>query len=177
MSGSTKVVQLALAVDCDPYWLATGSGQPYGQAAAEDMEFAGRGGNVVGIPVRGASEFLEGGVDIDESDPSAEGVVLGSGVLGGYAVKVRGDRNAPALKDGQFLVVDTLNNVRPGDLGLFSLEDGTVLLRELLRETDDAYHVDSPAWGARQTLQKITVSNCELVVAVVSASRWKKLKA
>ena len=175
IAGSTKMVALARALQCDPYWLVTGSGEPWGQPANDALEFSGRGGNVVGLPVRGASDFLEGGVEIDASDPSTEGVVLGSGVHHGYAIRVRGDRNAPALKDGQFVVVEEAP-ARPGDLGLFHLADGSVVLRELLRETLDAYHVDSPAWGARQTFPKENVHDTEAIVAVVSPSRWTAIE-
>jgi transcriptional regulator with XRE-family HTH domain len=172
VAGSTKVVQLASALGCDPYWLATGAGEPWGQRAAQEMEVS-ESGNVVGLPVHGASEFLEGNVEVDTRDDSVAGVILGFGVLdAGYALKVRGDRNAPALKDGQFVVLEpTL--VAPGDLGLFYLQDGRVLLRELLRETEDAYYVDSAAWGARQTLPKHSIVRTEHVVAVVSPSRWR----
>ncbi|OUM01647.1 hypothetical protein A8M77_15350 [Variovorax sp. JS1663] len=175
VSGSTKVVQMARALGCDPYWLATGEGEPWGQPASPDMEFTG-GGNVVGLAVRGSSLFLEGNVQIDEHDAAAGGVVLGSGVHDGYAIKVVGDRNAPALKDGQFVVVEATSPVAPGDLGLFHLSNGDVLLRELLRETDDNYYVDSAAWGARQTLPRASVTKTEHIVAVVSPSRWRKIE-
>ena len=171
---SSRIVELARALRCDPYWLSTGEGEPWGQPADQDMEFDDRGGNVVGIEVRGASEFYEGDIQLHENDPSTQGVILGSGVHSGYAVKVRGDQNAPTLKDGQFVVIEE-RPVREGELGLFHMENGNVLLRELLRDSPDSYHVDSARWGARQTLPKETVKNTEAIVAVVSASQWRRL--
>lgn len=170
---SSRIVEIARALRCDPYWLSTGEGEPWGQPADADLEIDHRGGNVVGIEVRGASEFFEGGVDVDAGDASTAGVILGSGVHRGYALKVKGDRNAPTLKDGQFAVVEE-RPVRPGEIGLFHLHD-RVLLRELLRETDDAYYVDSARWGARQTLSKADVMETEAIIAVVSASQWRPL--
>lgn len=173
VSGSTKVVQLARALGCDPYWLATGEGEPWGQPASHEMELTG-GGNVVGIEVRGASDFDPRDAEIDLDDEATKGVVLGSGVHEGYAVKVVGDKNSPTLKDGQFVVVDIHSQLLPGDLGLFHF-DNRVLLRELLRETDTNYYVDSPSWGGRETLSKASVDHIEHVVAVVSPSRWRKV--
>lgn len=176
VAGSTKVVQLARALQCDPYWLATGEGQVWGQTADEQMEFDGRGGNVVGIPVLGSSEFLPGGVEIDESDSSTSGVVLGSGVHEGYAVKVLGDANAPVLKEGQFVVLERCyGSLPPGELALFRLSSGPDLLMEFLRETENAFHVDSPSWGDRKTIRKDDVRQVDAVVAIVSGSRWRKL--
>lgn len=171
---SSRVVEIARALRCDPYWLSTGKGEPWGQPADADLEIDHRGGNVVGIEVRGASEFYEGDIDVRYDDPSTRGVILGSGVHNGYAIKVKGDRNAPTLKDGQFVVVEA-RPVRPGELGLFHFTDGNVVLRELLRETDDAYYVDSALWGARQTLDKATVTATEAIVAVVSPSQWAEI--
>lgn len=168
VAGSTKVVQLALAVGCDPLWLATGEGTPSFFAPGQFDHLAP---SPVQVPIRGASYLLEGGIDIDEEDPSVQGALLGTAVNAGYAIKVRGDRHAPALKDGQFLIIE-IEPAVPGDLGLFILKDGRVLLRELLRETAEAYHVDLPAWGARQTLPKAEVHTTEHVVAVVSPNRW-----
>lgn len=175
VNGSSKLVQLAHALECDPLWLATGKGAPHGQPGNKAFELDGRGGNVTGIEVRGASDFLGGGIDIDKRDASTDGLILGSGVFNGYAIKVRGDHNAPALKDGQFVVLEE-GPVIPGDMALFHLTDGRVLFRELLRETDDAYHVDSATWGSRQTIPKDDVEQTEAVVAVVPASRWVSLK-
>lgn len=174
VSTTTKLVQLAHALRCDPYWLATGVGQVWGQPAADAMELDGRGGNVIGLEVKGASEFAVDGVDIDPSDDSTQGVLMGSGVHHGYAVKVIGDANAPALKDGQFVVIEEAP-AREGELALFHTDDG-LLLRELLRETDDAYYIDDPAWGDRRTLRKKEVSKTEAVVAIVAGSRWRRLE-
>lgn len=164
------LLAIARALGASIDWLEEGRGS--WEDARTDFRLGGRGGNVVGVPVKGASYFLEGDVEIDK-DPASEGVVLGSGVIDGYAVKVKGDRNAPALKDGQFAVFED-GDPPPGDVGLFFLRDGTTLLRELLRETNDTYHVDSPAWGARQTLPKADVRDVHHLVAVVSPTRWRK---
>jgi transcriptional regulator with XRE-family HTH domain len=168
---TTKLAQLARALNCDPYWLATGNGSPEGLPGDPALEIDGRGGNIHGIPVRGASFFEEDGVIVDEEDPSVNGFVLGSGVFNGYALRVKGDRNAPTLRDGQFLIVEP-QPAREGDLALLKLKAGPWLLREIIRETDDAFHVDSSAWGARQTIPKSEVSDTELIVAVVSSSKW-----
>lgn len=175
VAGSTKVVQLARALGCDPYWLATGKGEPWNQEATEAFESGDNVAHLEGLRVKGASLLLEGGIEIDKDDPSTQGVVLWSGVSTGYAIRAKGDRNAPAIKDGQFLIVETAP-VPPGDIGLFSLHNGRVLLRELLRETVDTYYVDSAAWGARQTIPKSDVLETERVVAVVSPSQWRKLE-
>jgi hypothetical protein len=138
------------------------------------FEIAGRGGNIIGIPVKGSSFFLPlpEGMEIDRDDPAAKGVVLGSGVHDGYAVRVRGDANAPALKDGQFVIIESAP-ARIGDLAIFHFEDATAMVFELLGETDDAYYVDSPAWGSRETLDKTDVAYTEAVVAVASPSRFR----
>ncbi len=173
VAGSTKVVQLALAAGCDPRWLATGEGAPsfFAPGEFDHLSFEHLAGTPIQVEVRGASQFLEGHTEIDADDPSVRGAIVGTTVNVGYAIKVRGDRHAPALKDGQFVVIEA-EPAAPGDLGLFTLKDGRVLLRELLRETADAYHVDLPAWGARQTLPKSDVATTEHIVAVVSPNRW-----
>ncbi|WP_295539137.1 XRE family transcriptional regulator [uncultured Pseudacidovorax sp.] len=168
VAGTTKIVQLAVSVGCDPVWLATGEGKP---GYFDPRKYDHWQPVPSMIPVAGASAFEDAGIEIDTADPSTKGGLAGIDLDGAYAVKVRGDRHAPALRDGNFAVMQRKPTV-VGDLGLFTLVGGRVLLRELIRETPETYHLDLPKWGARHTIARSEVEDVHHVIAVVAGSLW-----
>jgi transcriptional regulator with XRE-family HTH domain len=127
-----------------------------------------------GVIVMGESQLNENDVQTNEIRPPADpGVVAGAGGYGRYAVRAVGDAMAPVIKDGQFLIIEEDVPVVPGDMALFRMVDERTLLRELLRETESAFHVDSIKHGVRQTLHKHDVLDKRLIAAILPASRWR----
>lgn len=144
-----------------------------GEPVPHSLDFGGRGGNVVGIPVEGEVWINDHSVSIDSV--SDGGYVVGSGVHeDGYALKVRGDGGSPAIKAGQFLVLERYGNPAFSDYCLVeanSLQTGQALL-EFLAERDDSYSFQTLE-GDRLTLASQDVSEIHPVVAVVSPTRWR----
>ena len=67
----------------------------------------------------------DGFISVPSSDPNA------------YALRVRGDSMAPAIRDGWFVVVEPHNSVAPGEYVLIVTTDGQAMIKELLWERGD----------------------------------------
>ncbi|MEJ5028799.1 hypothetical protein [Comamonas sp. MYb69] len=144
-----------------------------GESVRHDLDFGGRGGDVVGIPVTGEAWISAESIEIDPVVDA--GYVVGSGVHeDGYALKVRGDGGSPAIKDGQFLVLERHGNPAFSDYCLVQANDlpnGQALL-EYLADRDESYSFQTLDHN-RVTLAKHDITDLHSVVAVVSSTRWR----
>lgn len=144
-----------------------------GEPVPHNLDFGGRGGNIVGIPVVGEAWISSNSIEIDPIVDA--GYVVGSGVHeDGYALKVRGDGGSPAIKDGQFLVLERYGNPAFSDYCLVeahSLPNGQALL-EYLADRDESYSFQTLDHD-RMTLAKADITEMHSVVAVVSSTRWR----
>jgi hypothetical protein len=142
-----------------------------GEPIAHNKEFGGRGGSIVGIQVVGDASIQGDQLHIEYMDDG--GYVVGSGIQDGYALRVRGDGGNPAIKDGQYLVVEREGNPVFSDYCIVETEDGRTLLAEFLAERADSYAFETVGGSTRLTLSKDDVKELDGVIAVVSSRRWR----
>ncbi|WP_311230455.1 MULTISPECIES: helix-turn-helix domain-containing protein [unclassified Acidovorax] len=146
---------------------------PDPNALTTDYSLGGRGGNIVDLQVIGAVDFFRGHCEIDEM--LGAGTILGSGVHDGYAVRVRGDKMSPALKDGQFLVLE--RNAKPGfsDYCILELvgEDKLTFAEFLTDKMDGTLTFEVVETGDRVSIARDDVRRMDVVVAIVSARQWR----
>lgn len=69
--------------------------------------------------------FGDGFIDVPSGDPNA------------YALRVRGDSMAPAIRDGWYVVIEPNNPISPGEYVLLVTTDGQAMVKELLWERGD----------------------------------------
>lgn len=103
----------------------------------------------------------EGFVSSFHADPTA------------YAVKVRGDGLAPAIKDGSFLIVEPLGTCVLGEDVLIELVDGRRLCKTLMFERKDTVTVKSPNSGDTMTIERAEMHSMLPVAAVYPPSKWR----
>ncbi|OAK66058.1 hypothetical protein A3K87_09845 [Variovorax paradoxus] len=141
------------------------------EAQGEDFSFQGRGGNIVGIQVRGGVLIEEDEFHIDPELGS--GYVLGSGVLDGYAVRIIGNGRNRSLRDGQYLVIEEHGNPNFSDFCILETEPGLQKLVEVLGEREGRVTLEEVVSGERLSRDESDLVAIPCVVAVVSASRWQ----
>lgn len=102
----------------------------------------------------------DGHVEVYTKDPNA------------YALRVRGDSMAPAIKDGWVVVIEPNGSVAPGEYVLVGLVDGRKMVKELLFQRSDAIALVSVNGDKRITLDPAEVEMIHPVIAIVPPSKW-----
>lgn len=102
----------------------------------------------------------EGVVDIPSRDPGA------------YALRLRGDSMAPAIRSGWIAVCEPNSRLVPGEYVMIRLVDGESMLKELLYATDIEVSVMSvnEAFG-RRTIPVEQIEQMHYVGAIVAPSK------
>ncbi|URI11041.1 S24 family peptidase [Aquincola tertiaricarbonis] len=137
-------------------------------------EFAGALPFVKRVAVVGAARMADDGWHEEERDPDGSGYVEVFTRDGqAYALRVRGDAMAPAIRDGWLVVIEPSSEVAPGEYVLVQLKDGRKMITELLYERPDSVAVMSIKAGERLTLMRSDVVAVHAVSAIVPPSRWK----
>lgn len=90
-----------------------------------------------------------------------------------YALRVRGDSMAPAIKDGWVVVIEPNGMIAPGEYVLVSLTDGRKMVKELLFQRSDAVAVISVNGDKRITLDPKEIEFIQPVAAIVPPSKWR----
>lgn len=89
-----------------------------------------------------------------------------------FALRIRGDSMAPAIRDGWYVVISPGAKPAVGEYVVLHLKDGTQMVRELLYERADTVAVMEVNGNVRQTLTVEEIEKMQAVVAVVSPSQW-----
>lgn len=102
----------------------------------------------------------DGVVDVPSSDPGA------------YALRLKGDSMAPAIRSGWIAVVEPNHRLVPGEYVMIRLEDGESMLKELLYANDVEISVMSinDAYG-RRTIPVEQIAQIHYVGAIVPPSK------
>lgn len=90
-----------------------------------------------------------------------------------YALRVRGDSMHPAIRHGQFVVVEPSSECVPGDYVVIVLRDGRKMVKELVRMTVVEITIESVNGGDRATIDTIDIEKMHPVSAIIPASRWR----
>ena len=89
-----------------------------------------------------------------------------------YALRVRGDGLAPAIENGQYLVVLPGAEPQPGERIVVSFKDGRKAVFKLLFRRADSIAVTQLAGGVQQTLERDELEYVHAVFGLIEASQW-----
>lgn len=168
-----QLIRALPAEKVNPDWIRTGRGTP---AAESQVEYAGptttgRAVPVVGTAKMGDQGFYselssvpgagDGSVQIHTRDPNA------------YAVRVRGESMAPAIRDGWYVVIEPNSPPAVGEYVLVKLRDGRKMVKELLFQRPDSIAVISVNGGERLTIAREDLDDMQAVAAVVPPSKFR----
>lgn len=121
---------------------------------------------IVGTAQMGAEGYWyaldegEGVVDVPSKDPGA------------YALRLRGDSMAPAIRSGWIAVCEPNGRLVPGEYVMIRLVDGECMLKELLYANDEEVSVMSlnPAYS-RRTIPMEQIEQMHYVGHIVAPSK------
>jgi phage repressor protein C with HTH and peptisase S24 domain len=154
-------------------WLLLGEGG--GQFDMDDASNVEQGPPIVSpyraIPIVGTAQMGaegywyaldegEGVVDVPSKDPGA------------YALRLRGDSMAPAIRSGWIAVCEPNGRLVPGEYVMIRLVDGECMLKELLYANDEEVSVMSlnPAYS-RRTIPMEQIEQMHYVGHIVAPSK------
>ncbi|MDH0157330.1 S24 family peptidase [Stutzerimonas stutzeri] len=178
-----NLMALAKALRCSARWLATGEGAPVPEGLSldkpwldmDDASNVEQGPPIVSpyraIPIVGTAQMGaegywyaldegEGVVDVPSKDPGA------------YALRLRGDSMAPAIRSGWIAVCEPNGRLVPGEYVMIRLVDGECMLKELLYANDVEISVMSlnPAYS-RRTIPMEQIEQMHYVGHIVAPSK------
>lgn len=178
-----NLMALAKALRCSARWLATGEGSPVPESLSldkpwldmDDASNVEQGPPIVSpyraIPIVGTAQMGaegywyaldegEGAVDVPSKDPGA------------YALRLRGDSMAPAIRSGWIAVCEPNGRLVPGEYVMIRLVDGECMLKELLYANDVEVSVMSlnPAYS-RRTIPMEQIEQMHYVGHIVAPSK------
>lgn len=178
-----NLMALAKALRCSARWLATGEGSPVPESLSldkpwldmDDASNVEQGPPIVSpyraIPIVGTAQMGtegywyalddgEGYVDVPSKDPGA------------YALRLRGDSMAPAIRSGWIAVCEPNGRLVPGEYVMIRLVDGESMLKELLYANDVEVSVMSLNPGySRRTIPMEQIEQMHYVGHIVAPSK------
>lgn len=180
--GSSHTPSLARELGVGAEWLATGVGAPQsGASSISTQESAAPGYAVQAMattwPIKGSVRLLDGQGSLERlaSQPDQGEGHLNWPMLATRHLEVlrfKGHALAPLIKDGQFLVLDQQPvQLEPEDTLILTLQDGRVLLRELMVVRTDTLLVLPVLGGQVEPITREDIVRIELLVCVLSR-RW-----
>ena len=108
-----------------------------GQSHGIEILSGGMPGGVVNVPIVGE---IAAGVPIDAYEERLDTIAVTADVSPdgtAYALRVRGDSMVEDhICDGDIVIVDPVETVRDGEIGVAMLDDGSVTLKRIFREDD-----------------------------------------
>ena len=163
------IAQIAAACGVSPLWLADGVGAMADQSNVEPgppITSPFRAVKIVGTAQMGAEGYWcqldegDGVVDVPSSDPGA------------YALRLKGDSMAPAIRSGWIAVIEPNHRLVPGEYVMIRLHDDESMLKELLYANDVEISVMSinDAYG-RRTIPVEQIAQIHYVGAIVPPSK------
>ena len=142
----------------------------------DDVEYAGRLRTIRGVPVVGTARMGPDGFyeEISSTVGHGDGSVEGySSDPHAYALRVKGDSMYPAIKDGQFVVIEPGGRCVPGENVMVCLMDGRRMVKELFLDRSGSVTLLSINGGERLTLDRKEIDQMYPVAAVIAASKWR----
>lgn len=180
--GSTHTAALARELRVSADWLATG----HGQAAAPEQgglrlhESPSRYdiGPAVHAPVLRTYRLgADGSIEVLEGLASgqADGHVLTPLAAENlWAAKVKGNALSPYARDGQYLLLQTAAAPLPAeDHLILTMNDGRLLIRELMHQRDDSLVVLPLQGGQPEAIDLSDIASIDALVCVVSRRWWQ----
>lgn len=167
---SAHIAQMAKACGVSAIWLASGKGEMLpGDTGSESNVEPGppitspwRAIPIVGTAQMGTNGYWN-------SLEAADGYIeLPSRDRDSYALRLKGDSMAPAIKSGWIAVCEPNHRLVPLEYVMIRLQDGESMVKELLRATDEEVTVQSvnDAYG-RRTIPVEQIETIHYVSAIV----------
>lgn len=106
-----------------------------------------------------------GVVDAMSDDPAA------------YALCIRGDAGFPAIRDGEYIVVEPHLKASPSDRVVIVLRNGRTMLQELIIERPESITVVGLDGSARRTIMRTEIRpdfGIQPITSIVSARKWSR---
>lgn len=160
-------------------WLRTGEGQI--EPSSDLFVEAGKVAPSVFVTVIGMAKMGEDGYyeEISSIPGAGDGYVdAQSKDKNAFALKVKGESMAPALRDGWYVVVEPNTSPTVGEYVLIKLKNGRRMVKELLYLRPDTVAVMSVNGGHRHTIDLIDIDEhygIQAVVNILPPSRWKTI--
>lgn len=90
-----------------------------------------------------------------------------------YALRLKGDSMAPAIRSGWVAVCEPSHRLVPGEYVMVTLRDGQSMVKELLFETEDGVSLMSvnSAYGERTTLAWAEIERIDYVGTILAPSK------
>lgn len=141
-----------------------------------ELEYGGRPRAIRRVPVVGTARMGDDGYYEELQHPTG----FGDGSLdsftadgNAYALRVKGDSMHPAIRHGQFVVVEPNSRCVPGEYVVIQLRDGRKMVKELVRELADEVVIESVNGNNRATIDKSDIDRMQAVAGIIPASKWR----
>lgn len=180
--GSTHTAALARELRVSADWLATGHGpaaplEPTGLRLDEPASAHYAVSQPVKAPVLGTYRLGSNGEveKVNSKAAQAQGHVLTPALDAGLrAARVKGNALSPYAKDGQYLLLQAAPDPLPAEDNLvITLNDGRMLLRELMHQRDGSLVVLPIQGGQPEAIDLGDIAGIDAVVCVVSRRWWQ----
>ncbi|MFA7942029.1 XRE family transcriptional regulator [Pseudomonas brenneri] len=169
---SGHIVKLATVCGVDPAWLSEGIGQMLG-AETSNVE--------VGPPITSVTRRIE---IVGTAQLGPDGYWVGLDGKDGwvetysrdedaYALRLKGDSMAPAIRNGWIAVCEPNHRRVPGEYVMVTTKDGQSMVKELLYENDEGVSLMSinTAYGERLTLDWDEIDKIHYVGNILAPSK------
>jgi phage repressor protein C with HTH and peptisase S24 domain len=145
--------------------------------AAQPLEHAGEMPTTTFVPVVGTAKMGDCGYYEEISTMGAgDGYIATySKDQNAYALRVRGDSMAPAIRDGWYVVVEPNSTPSVGEYVLVKLKEGQRMVKELLYQRQDSIAVMSINGEKRKTIAIDEIDDhhgIQAIVAILPPSKW-----
>lgn len=157
---------------CDPTWLAKGIGSP----GWDETGSTGRAAAFRKVPVVAIAQLMGDGLyeEVHLPTGSDHGWVEGYGAaMGAYALRIKGDKEHPALRHGQFIVVDPSSSPVTGEYVAVTLNDGRQMVKELVIERPTEVVFATLNGDHRSTVDRADIQAMHPISAIVAASQLR----
>ncbi|WP_031319271.1 S24 family peptidase [Pseudomonas fluorescens] len=165
---SGYLVKLAQVCGVDPVWLSDGSG------AAESNVEPGppitsppRRIDIVGTAQLGPDGYWIG---VNQADGWVETYSRDEDA---YALRLKGDSMAPAIRNGWVAICEPNHRLVPGEYVMVTTLDGQSMVKELLFQNDEEVSLMSvnAAYGERRTIERSDIEKIHYVGNILAPSK------
>ena len=169
---SANLFAIAEATAVSAAWLQFGGPEPWGNNIAEQTALYNTSRC---IPIVGTAQAGPDGYWQDEDYPPGAGngfIRVPTNNPNTYALRIKGDSNAPAVRNGWIVIIEPGGNIHPGEFTLVCTADGQCMIKEFLYRRNGEYTLGSINADYTQiTLDEGAITRLEPVVLIAPPSR------
>ena len=171
---SAFLATIAIACGVSAIWLATGKGEmkplaiePSNVEEGPQITSVPRKINIVGTAQMGTDGYWSG-LDCNEG-----WVETYSRDQDAYALRLKGDSMAPAIRNGWIAVCEPNHRLVPGEYVMVTTTDGQSMVKELLFENEESVSLMSvnAAYGERRSIAWADIEKIHYVGSILAPSK------